>query len=133
MDIIMNTEQDFIFNPNQSIQEVSKSYTYYCFFGEHEFLDDQNNPRVSTDTKQVLAQIVSSNNVSKYYIKVGSHGHIYNPIGMYSEGNSNKFLAKIGKNAWNFKEVNKLIFDYYVSFLRTKNIAWLNNAERELI
>jgi hypothetical protein len=52
---------------------------------------------------------------------------------MYSEGNESRFLAKIGKNEWSFKSVNKDIFDKYVNFLRTKNIAWLNNAERDMI
>jgi hypothetical protein len=51
---------------------------------------------------------------------------------MYSEGQNNKFLSKIGREEWQFKEVNEKIFDLYLNFLSTKNIAWLNNAEREL-
>ena len=41
-------------------------------------------------------------------------------------------MSKIGKNEYNFSKVNQRVFDMYLNFLRTKNIAWLNNAEREL-
>jgi hypothetical protein len=54
-------------------------------------------------------------------------------LGLFSEGSSNKVLAKIGKNEFNFKKVNSKVFDLYLSFLRTKNIAWINNANRELL
>ena len=129
-----NNEQDFIFNPNATKpSNVDRKETFYCFLGEHEFLDTENNPRTSKESPKVLAKIVGTPASNRYFIKVGTYGRIYNPIGMYSEGKAGKFLAKIGKNEWNFREVNKGIFDQYVNFLRTKNIAWLNNAERELI
>jgi hypothetical protein len=51
---------------------------------------------------------------------------------MYSEGQSNKFLAKAGKPEYSFKEVNEKTFSFYVNFLSTKNTAWLSNTEREL-
>jgi len=130
----MKNEKDFIFAPNSNKSyNTERKETLYCFLGEHEFLDEDNNPRVLKDSSKVLAKSVSTAISSRYFIKTGTHGRIYNPIGMYTEGTSGKFLAKIGKNEWNFTEVNKGIFDQYVNFLRTKNIAWLNNAERELI
>jgi len=43
-----------------------------------------------------------------------------------------QFLAKTGKKAWDFKQVNAKVFEMYLTFLRTKNRAWLTNAEREL-
>jgi hypothetical protein len=132
--ITMKNEQDFIFNPNANKPVATqRKEALYCFLGEHEFLDEDNNPRITKENSKVLAKIVSTSISSRYYIKTGTYGRIYNPIGMYSEGKEGKFLAKIGKNEWNFIEVNKGIFDQYVNFLRTKNIAWLNNAERELI
>jgi hypothetical protein len=54
-------------------------------------------------------------------------------MGMFSEGKSEKFLSKIGRKEYNFKQVNQEIFDMYLNFLSTKNIAWLNNAEREMV
>ena len=69
----------------------------------------------------------------KYFVKIGIDNRVYNPIGMYSEGQHNKMLQKIGKKQFNFKRVNKKVYDLYVSFLRTKNLAWLNNADRDLL
>jgi hypothetical protein len=127
-------DQNFIFTPNiNKTSDTERKETLYCFLGEHEFIDDDNNPRTSKESPKVLAKIISTPSSNRYFIKIGTYGRIYNPIGMYTEGREGKFLAKIGKNEWNFREVNKEIFDQYVNFLRTKNIAWLNNAERELI
>lgn len=125
--------KNHIFQPKQAEPDV-KTYAAYCWFGEHDYLDSEHNPRVDKDDKKALAKCVTlPNGVQKFYIKIGQYGRIYNPIGMYSEGNNNKFLNKIGKSAWEFKEVNKEIFDMYVNFLRTKNLAWINNAERGLL
>ncbi len=126
----------YIFNPRpttnqkQSEQRVEK---LYCLLGQHDFIDEDNNPRLSDNTFKVLAKSVSGEGSTRYFIKTGAYGRICNPIGMYTEGTENKFLSKIGKDEWTFKEVNSSVFDQYVSFLRTKNIAWLTNAEREMI
>jgi len=120
------------FIQNQS--DVSDTSTeHYTIFGKHEDLDTNANPIVTTNIKEALAKKVSTNGNSKFYIKIGPHGKIYNPIGLYSENQANKFFARAGKNVWEFRQVNSKVFDLYVSFLRTKNIAWLNNAERELL
>ena len=112
----------------------NKESVCYTIVGEHEFLDEDNNPRINSDKdNKIYAKKIVSNNSTKFYIKVGTYGKAYNPIGLYSEGMANKFIAKIGKRAWNFKEVNQKIFDMYVNFLKTKNTAWLNNAEREMV
>lgn len=121
---------------NQFVLDQSKStddreYLGYTIYGKHDFLDENKNPRINNENNS-LAKSITVNNKTKYYIKVGSYGKVYNPMGLYSEGTSNKFLAKVGKNAWEFTEVNQKVFDMYVSFLRTKNQAWLNNAEREM-
>jgi hypothetical protein len=122
----------FVNDELQNKTEENKSY-FYTIIGKQQFFDEDKNPLVHKENSEVFAKKVISNNKTKYYIKVGTYGKIYNPIGLFSEGTANKFLAKIGKKAWEFKEVNYKIFDMYVSFLRTKNIAWLNNAEREMI
>lgn len=119
----------FILNKTKSSDD--REYIGYTIYGKQDFLDDDKNPRI-TNENNALAKIISINSKNKYYIKVGSYGKIYNPMGLYSEGTSNKFLAKVGKNAWEFTEVNQKVFDMYVNFLRTKNQAWLNNAEREM-
>ena len=46
---------------------------------------------------------------------------------MFSEGQHSKVLSKIGKNEFNFTRVNSKVFNLYLSFLRTKNLAWLKH------
>lgn len=122
-----------IFEINKDKSVDNYTYTYYTVFGNHHILDDNKNP-ITNDEKKSMAYSRLSNESGdeQYFIKVGLYGKIFNPIGLFSEGKQNKFLSKIGKHEYNYKKVNKKVFDMYINFLRTKNIAWLNNAEREL-
>lgn len=123
---------DFMFFQNNA-KQPDKTYQYFTILGDHEFLDDNGNPRSNTENNKVVAKSVITDNKSpRYYVKVGTYGKLYNPIGLYSEGQNSKFLSKIGRKQFEFKEVNQKIFDLYVNFLTTKNLAWLNNAEREM-
>jgi hypothetical protein len=122
---------DFIFNQQITTQPLI-SYELYTFLGDHDYIDDDGFPRTDNDTGKVIAKVRHGISNTKYFIKVGSHGQIFNPIGMYSEGKQTKFLSKIGKLEFAFREVNKNIFDMYLNFTKTKNIAWLNNAQREM-
>lgn len=116
----------------QKIKEPdSVIYTYYTLFGNHSNLDKDNNP-LCDNQKDSMAYIKHINNDKQYYLKVGLYGKLFNPMGLYSEGRQNKFLSKVGKQEYNFTRVNNKVFDMYLNFLRTKNLAWLNNAEREM-
>lgn len=128
----LSNDKQFIFH--QSPKELdSKTIEYFTLIGDNDYLDDQERPRSNAENKFTVAKSIQVNkNPAKYYIKVGAYGKIYNPIGLYSEGKNTKFLAKIGKNEYEYREVNQQIFDMYINFLKTKNIAWLNNAEREM-
>lgn len=124
---------DDIFVPDKNKAKTNtRDLELYTIIGQHKFLDKDKNPRLDTENDKVYAKKTCIDSNDRYYIKVGTYGKIYNPIGLYSEGTASKFLSKIGKKAWEFKEVNSKVFDMYVNFLRTKNIAWLNNAEREM-
>ena len=133
MALIMTTDKDFQFTINKSlVDNTNKETYYYTLMGDHDKLDEDELPISLNDSTKVLAKKTTINHSTKYFVKVGTHGKIYNPIGLFSEGNVNKFLSKIGKKAWEFKEVNMKVFNLYLSFLKTKNLAWLNNAEREM-
>lgn len=124
-----DASQFFQFNT----QLPSKDYEYFTILGDHDYVDDNNRPRANDENNKVVAKIITTEDKpSRFYIKVGTYGKIYNPIGLFSEGNNTKFLSKIGRKEFEFKEVNQKVFDLYVNFLSTKNTAWLNNAEREL-
>ena len=122
---------DNIFQLNKE-NKSEKTYEFYTLIGKHKFLDKDKNPRVENENEDTFAKKIIVNNNTKYYIKTGTYGKIYNPIGLFSEGTANKFMSKVGKKAWQFKEVNLKIFNMYINFLKTKNTAWLINAEREL-
>jgi len=132
----------YIFRANkEEVEPQETTDKYYTMFGDHDYLDTEGNPRVEKESKKILARSYYSEKSSfggisvteKYLIKIGVDGKIFDPSGMYSEGKQNKFLSKIGKKQFNLKEVNVKVFNLYLSFLRTKNKAWLNNAERELL
>lgn len=120
---------DFIQTHKTAPVRTSECYT---ILGHQDYLDDIERPRVNNEDDALAKAVSVDNKPQRFYIKVGTYGKIYNPIGLYSEGQSKKFLAKIGRKEFEFKEVNQKIFDLYVNFLSTKNTAWLNNAEREM-
>lgn len=111
--------------------ESQPDYQYYTILGQHDNLDTNGYPTID-NKNSCLAFTKTIDSDTQYFLKVGLYGKIYNPIGLYSEGRANKFMAKIGKNEYNFTRVNQKVFDMYLNFLKSKNIAWLNNAEREL-
>ncbi|MFM7796444.1 MAG: hypothetical protein ACKO7N_06745 [Candidatus Nitrosotenuis sp.] len=125
--------RDTMFFQNNT-QAPTKAYEYFTVLGDHDFMDDDHRPRANDETSKVVAKTSSVNNhPARFFIKVGTYGKIFNPIGLFSEGKNSKFLSKIGRKEFEFKEVNQKVFDLYVKFLSTKNLAWLNNAERELV
>lgn len=125
--------EEFILDPKKQ-SSSKKNHEYFTVLGDHEFLDDLGRPRMDAENNKVLAKTSTTDNYpTRYYVKAGTYGKLFNPIGLYSEGRQTKFLSKIGRKEYEFKEVNQRVFDYYVQFLTTKNLAWLNNAERELV
>lgn len=111
----------------------------YTYWGEHEYLDEDGYPMLNIEDIEDVFNSTDAYAIkfirgakTNYYVKRGKHGRLYNPIGMYSEGNSKKQLKHAGKPEWNFNPTNEKIFNYYINFLKTKNAAWLNNAEREV-
>lgn len=128
-------EESFIYKPNKNVEDVAVQAVqeYYTILGSHEYLDENENPRISDESNCLAKKLSTENGSFKYMIKINKENRIYNPLGMYSEGKHKKFLAKIGKDEFTFRRVNMDIFNYYVNFLRTRNDAWLKNAERSLI
>lgn len=124
---------DFIFEQKPEI-ETETLNEYYCSIGSEEFLDSDNNPRVSKEAdSRVLAKKISRDDGSaRYSIKLNNTGKLQNPGSMYGKEQPNSFLDRVCRSQNKFKEVNPKVFGLYVNFLRTKNVAWLHNAEREM-
>ena len=125
----IHKEKDIQKSPEEEIQE--KETFLYTVFGKHDWLDDDGFPRLDSEGTDTYAKAIAGNERIKFFVKRGRHGRLYNPIGLYSEGTANKQLRHAGKPEWEFKETTERTFDFYINFLKTKNSAWLSNAERE--
>ena len=113
----------------------------YTFKGEHDFENEDGYPMIELEDEDIdnlfsladaYALKIKKGKRTEYYVKRGRHGHLYNPIGMYTEGTKNNQMRHAGRPEWRFETTNKKVFDYYTNFLKTKNTAWLRNAEREV-
>jgi hypothetical protein len=123
---------NFIFQPKQQCDNPLVE-NYFTLMGSQDFLDDEANPRVTHDSPKAYAKIVSNaeENTTKFFIKTDHYAKLLNPMSIY-EDDKNKFMNQLGRQI-RFKTVNQKVFDLYLTFLRTKNTVWLNNAEREMM
>jgi hypothetical protein len=127
---------DFIFQNKQEENTITKKGDeFYTLKGLEDFIDNSYNHRIFAETsKNIFAKrVYKSNNLSKFYIKINNNGSMYNPLSIYGEEKTNDFLDRVCKSGSKFKEVNIKVFNLYIHFLNTKNIAWLHNAEREAV
>ncbi len=117
---------------------------------ENEFVDQYGHPQKNgfpllwdiehADGSYVLAETlekayaksITTNRLTKYFIKCGGDGRMYNPLGLYDENRHTK-QVRAGISQWKFREVSRNIFKHYLNFLRTKNVGWLSTAQRELL
>ena len=71
--------------------------------------------------KLVLIKRKEDDYYTKYFIKIGVDGQIFNPWGMFSEGTQGQFSKVLGKPKWNFAEVTEKCFEFYTKFLQSRN------------
>jgi hypothetical protein len=125
---------NFIHEQKKIVTNSKNENEFYSIIGSQDFLDSKNNPRVSSedDIKVVAKKIYRDDGSIRYSIKY-ENGKFTNPISIYGSKVENTFLDRICKSNDKFKEVNPKAFEMYLKFLKTKNTAWLNNVEREII
>jgi hypothetical protein len=134
-----NSQEEHIINKNKPAKEAERTEVIYTITGQQDYLENDRYPCVQMDAEvakespNAFAMQVSIGKRTKYYAKRGRHGRLYNPLGMFSEGMAAKRLGHAGRLEWRFIEIGKRAFEFYRDFLRTKNIAYLHNAERELL
>ena len=124
---------EFVINQNKE-ENNDSSTEVFTIYGKQEFQDSKGFPRLeesNEDHADAYAKKIAVGRRTKYYVKRGRYGRLYNPIGLYSEGTARKQMRHAGRPEWEFKETTKQVFDKYINFLKTKNVAWLNNAERD--
>lgn len=106
---------------------------YYTLSGLEDFVDNNNNPRVNNEANDnVFAKkTIRDNSSVRYSIKISKDGKIFNPLSIYGKEIDSTFLDRVCRASGKFRDVNYKTFDMYINFLKTKNVAWLHNAERE--
>ena len=126
---------DFIFSAKQNHQSNKKNEDeFYTLIGNEESIDSKGNPVVSDSSQKIYAKkIFRSDNSYRFYVRLSNNGSLYNPVSVYGEEKYNTFLDRVVRDGVKFKEVNNKAFDMYLNFLRTKNIAWYYNTEREMV
>ncbi len=131
-------------NKNQKMNQMSEYYIennknlsdrneYYTMLGQEDYLDHSNNPRCNSElsNKLLAKKIYRDNGSYRYSIKIDNNGKIYNPLSIYGDVKQTSFLDRVCRSQNKYREVNYKAFELYLQFLKTKNLAWLHNAERE--
>jgi hypothetical protein len=128
----MELDSNFVFKRPVDIQN-EESVEYFTILDKHDYLNKEANPCLKNDGAEACAKIVTNylNNTKKYFIKIDYNGKLINPMSIYSS-DKDQFVRELGKKI-KYKNVSPKVFETYMYFLRTKNMAWLNNAEREMI
>ena len=131
--------EEHIINKEKVTKEPQRIEVIYTVAGQQDYLENDKYPCIKIDAEtakespNAFAMEITIGKRTKYYAKRGRHGRLYNPIGMFSEGMASKKLVHAGRLEWRFIEIGERAFRFYRNFLRTKNIAYLHNAERELL
>jgi len=118
---------------------------FYTIKGIESFIDENGDPRTNNDSDNIYAKAIKSyaskdiQNKTlhyRYYILTDSNGNPHNPIEQTSLSSITKknelYMNKVCKTIHIFTEVPKNIFDYYISFLKTKSKKFLIAVQREL-
>jgi hypothetical protein len=96
---------------------------------------DYNGNEVEKNSKVSVAKNTKFlvTNTEKYFIKVCTAGlnssKFFDPLKDLTE-ELKRHDVFAGRDRYSYKLVNKECFDYYLNYLKTKNVSLLRNAER---
>ena len=127
----------FKINKDKEEKEEYREVAVYTFMGKHDVLDSTGFPLLACEGDifshpDAYAVKIIKGKRTNYWVRRNKTGSLFNPIGLYSEGMSQKRLRHAGRPEWRLEPASSKVFDFYVNFLKSKNSAWLNNAEREV-
>lgn len=126
-------EKDFVFQQKKiDNQNINKLDEFYSITGDQDYYDENNNPRLlNDDSKKTLAKkLFTEDNKPKYLIKVSTDGKFFNPLNILKQRMVGSFLDRKYRQP-KFKSVSNKVFNMYLNFLKSKNLSWLYNADRE--
>lgn len=138
---------DAIFSPKDGAKtELPKHTTgvvVYSIYGKHDDKTADGFPLLfdvaisnkdtirAEDRTEACAKRVTTEFSDRYFVKSGPNALLYNPIDGLDEHMSHR--KRGAESMWQYREVNKKTFESYLLFLKTKNIAWLHQANREVL
>lgn len=124
---------DYIFRQDRTATRNETKEEFFTLMGNEDFIDDNNNPRINSENSDSVyaKKILRDDGSYRYSIRLATSGKLFNPLSIYDNKNDKNFIERICRSSEKFRNVNGRAFDLYLSFLKTKNTAWLNNAERE--
>lgn len=86
---------------------------------------------VETTSSKCLCKVGDLDGKKFYYARTDG-SNLYDPWGMYSEGNTTRFDKQKGHDLYPFVRVSELVFNQYLAYISTRNRAHLLNAQRVL-
>ena len=131
-------------NASDFINNKEPETKLYTKKGQESYIDEESNYRLSVENNHVYAKAIKNKSPKSfadrekvrfsYHIKSQPNKILYNPLDLYSiePKISKSFINKICKNELMFIEVTESVFNKYLSFLRTENVQWLKEAQREI-
>jgi len=133
--IIRPDKDDHGFYRNETYPEsTTKNTILYTVRGREDFVDENGYFQINyqpIERAKTNPYVHAIKHQSRYLVKLGENGKLFNPYGPFSEGMETK--QRVGRPTWKFINTTKANFDQYVTFLKTKNEVFLKNAEREII
>ena len=124
---------DFLFTIDKNKKDITNN-EFYCLIGNEDFVDSTGRPMTKKDTDKVMAKKISkTDSPVQYFIRLSTNNKLYNPISQVGEDKSTSIVDNTCRPTNRFTQVSYLVFEYYLQFLTSKNIIWLNKAEREKI
>lgn len=122
---------------------MSNESRFYTTLQYKDFIDENDNARLSTENSKVFAKSVknglgrdmtkSGAQYFRYYVRCSPNKTLHDPFPKYSIGdNKQSFVDRVCRTETLFKEVPQSVFEKYLSYLRTENSQWLKVAQKEL-
>lgn len=120
-------------NKNNPFIQDNQILSVYTIAKHSSNVDENGNYLIDDENSDMAYAKEIRGNRNRFYVKFGE-GHLFDPFGMFTTSkDANKLDKAKKKPIYSYKEVSPRIFKLYLNFLKTKNKAWLINAEREII
>ena len=124
-------QPDNIYKNKTHVTDDLLKEEFYTMEGYQDITLDDQPCRIKLDDKVYAKKIQRKDGSYRLSIRTAVDGKLFNPMSIYGEEKSNDLLNNVCKSNDRFKTVNAKTFTWYMQFLKTKNMSYLYNAERE--